>query len=178
MDESSTDTEESRRPPITGNLARVRGMFVLYEAYVIAVALWCGWTPASLLVVAPGMAAQHGLGAALGIVLIAVPMLAAAIYLFRRRRSARAPLLYASLVTGAVIAGAAESQHLLLVYLHQAALVGVLWLPRIDAVLSPTYRDEVMAAAPLVGRSRRAAWACVFLMAMGASGVALLVVTS
>lgn len=148
-------------------------MFMLPEAYVVAVAVWAGWTPVSLLLVTPSLAAIHGLAVVLGVISLTAPTLAAAVYLLRRRRSARLPLLYATIITGAVLGAASGSDWLILLYAHQALLIGLLWLPRVDAVLSVTYRDQVMPATPLILRSRRAAWTCGFLVAMFASGVAM-----
>jgi hypothetical protein len=157
--------------PTAGSLVRVREMFVIPEAYVIAVAVWAGWTPVSMLLMAPSIAAAHGAAVAIGVAMLAVPMLAAAFLLLRRRRSARTFMLYAT-VFSAAVGGVADSQWLILAYAHQAVLVALLWLPRIDAVLSATYRDEVMPATPLVARSRRVAWAFGWFVAMFATGVA------
>lgn len=147
-------------------LARIREMFALPEAYVTAVAIWAGGPAAALILVTPKTVARGGLVPALLLIVMAVPMLMAALGLLRRRRSARALMAYATMSMGIVLAATTEDLPIVLVYAHQLALVGLLWLPRIDAVLGDRYREQVIAMVPLVARRRRILLAAGFLLAM------------
>jgi hypothetical protein len=154
-------------------LARIREMFALPEAYVTAVAIWAGGPAAALILATPKTVARGGLVPALLLIVLAIPMLMAAVGLLHRRRSARTLMAYATMSMGIILAATTEDLSIVLVYAHQLALVGLLWLPRIDAVLGERYRDQVIAMVPLVGRRRRALLTVGFLLAMLVTGLGL-----